>query len=77
MQLRSLFAWVGLCLAVHGCSATGGLKRPVPCEAGPVPAAHRGLDPQELALANASYCGGLPVDTNAEIGPAELIFRQA
>ena len=77
MQQRSLLALVGVCLVIHGCSTTSGLTRRTPPETGSATAAHdRGLNAQQLFLANASCYGGLPIDTNAEIGPTELIFRK-
>jgi DNA/RNA endonuclease G (NUC1) len=77
MQLRSLFALIGVCIVIQGCSTTAGLKRGTPPETGSVPATHdRGLNAEQLALARASCFGGLPLDTNTELGPTELIIRK-
>jgi endonuclease G, mitochondrial len=74
--IRLLFALVGVCLVFQGCSTTSGLKGPTSPQTGLIPAtSDRGLNPQQLSLANASCYGGLPIDTSPDTGPTELIIR--
>lgn len=63
-----LFTLAGLCLVMHGCSATR--ERTVPA------IQNRGLDAQQLSLASDSCFGGLPRDTKVDIGPTELVIRK-
>lgn len=76
MQRRLLCALLGLCLVIQGCSIPSGLKTQPPRNRTRIPpSSDRGLDAQQLSLANASCFGGVPVETDPDVGPTELIIR--
>jgi endonuclease G len=70
MQQRLLYALIGACLLIHGCSMIRGEPEGVPVTA------RRELNARQLSIANANCYGGLPVDTKPDMGPTELIVRK-
>ena len=82
MKLKAFGALAAASLLIQGCTTIGGRQRPSPQEShsvpsGPVAPVHRWtLDAEQQSLANASCYGGVPLDTNADAGPTELVIRR-